>query len=234
MQLPKPFIQPYWRDFVSLFFPETCLLCHRTLMKNEEQICTSCQVNLPVTRYHLRLNDNPVFHDLKIVENLKAACAYLKYRRHGMAQKLLKALKYRGNYDVGVLMGSWYGQQLRDIIRGDGLIPVPIHPTKYKQRGYNQSVAIAEGLQEHLDIPIHTTAVIRQTPTSTQTRRKRVDRWQAMQGVFAVIDPSAIRGKHLVVIDDVVTTGATLVSLCETLNAHQPTSIQIIAMATGK
>lgn len=223
-----------WTDFISLLFPETCISCNDTLLKNENQICVNCKVNLPVTNYHLSLNDNPVYNDLKIIENLHAATAYLSYHKFGIAQKMLKQLKYKGNYEIGQLLGNWYGTHLVDNIKADVILPVPIHTSKIKQRGYNQSMAIAEGLQSALKIPIDQKSVIRTKKTLTQTKRQKVDRWHAMREVFTVIETGAIQGKDILIVDDVITTGATLFSLCHTINTASPGSLQIVAMATGK
>jgi ComF family protein len=234
MSIRNAILYNYWQDFVSLLFPETCNHCNQTLLKNELHLCTSCQIQLPVTNYHLCLNDNPIYNDLKIIENLVAATAYLKYSRHGMAQKLLKRLKYGGDYEIGKVLGSWYGSHLKEIISADCMIPVPIHKSKLKQRGYNQSQAIAEGLQGYVNIAIDNTSVVRNKATATQTKRNKTDRWVAMSEVFEVRSPDQIRNKNLVIIDDVITTGATIFSLCETINRYEPQSLQVIAIATGK
>jgi predicted amidophosphoribosyltransferase len=160
-------------DFVSLIYPETCLLCNDVLQKNEVQICTICTIDLPVTNHHKSINDNPVFNDLKIIENLSSAASFLKYNKHGKAQKLLKALKYGGNYEIGLILGKMYGSHLKDIIDPDLMIPLPIHKSKLKTRGYNQSQAICEGIQFHLNVPMDTTSVIRAHRTSTQTEKDK-------------------------------------------------------------
>lgn len=224
----------YLSDFVSLIFPETCLFCHDILRKNEHQLCTRCLVNLPVTNYHLKLNGNPLYNDLKIIENLTLAAAYLKYHKFGLAQTLLKSLKYKGNYEIGVLLGSWYGHHLKNKIQADIILPVPIHQDKLKKRGYNQSTAIAEGIQASLEIPIDQSSVVRKKKTSTQTKRHKVERWSAMKGVFEVVNPAELSGKEVLIVDDVITTGATIFSLCETINEHGPESIKVVSIATGK
>jgi ComF family protein len=234
MSLQMANISSYFQDFISLLFPDTCNYCNQTLLKNERHICTSCQLQLPITNYHLSLNDNPLYNDLKIIEKLEAATAYLKYNRHGMAQNLLKKLKYRGDYEMGKTLGSWYGSHLKEIISADSMIPVPIHQTKLKQRGYNQSQAIAEGLQEHLQLSIDSTSVVRKKATATQTKKNKTDRWVAMTEVFEVKKPDQINKKKIIIIDDVITTGATIFSLCEAINRHNPMSLQVIAIATGK
>ena len=228
------FIKTIWEDFVSLIFPEVCLTCNDVLLKNETHICTHCQLELPVTGYHKSINDNPVYNDLKIIENLTGAAAYLKYNRHGKAQVLLHQLKYKGNYEVGVKLGQMYGSHLSEVIQADIMIPVPIHKSKLKQRGYNQTMAICEGLQSSLSIPIDTESILRTKLTSTQTKKHKVDRWLAMEGIFGVSNPQAITGKRVLIVDDVITTGATLYSLCQVINQHDPKSIQIISIASGK
>lgn len=223
-----------WEDFLSLIFPEICLTCHDVLLKNELQICTLCQLDMPISGYHKSVNDNPVYNDLKIIENLTGATAYLKYNRFGKAQKLLHELKYKGNYDLGVHLGQMYGSHLSEFITCDVMIPVPIHKSKLKQRGYNQTMAICEGIQNYLKVPIDDRAVIRAKKTSTQTKRHKVDRWLAMDTIFEVQHPENILNKDILIVDDVITTGATLYALCQSINKHQPRSIQIVAIASGK
>jgi ComF family protein len=228
------FVQNYLDDFVSLIFPETCLHCRQILLKNENHICTSCQINLPITGFHKSYNDNPIFNDLKIIENLTLATAYLRYNRFGIAQTLLHELKYRGNYELGIQLGRWYGSHLKDVVKGDFLMPVPIHKRKLKQRGYNQATAICEGLQQELPLAIYHEVAIRNKAGKTQTKRSKIDRWNAIEGVFTVRKPAEVEGKRIIIVDDVVTTGATIFSLCDALNRHNPFSIQVVAIASGK
>lgn len=227
-------IREYVDDFISLLLPTTCHHCHQTLRKNEHHICTLCQMDLPTTNYHLSYNDNPLFNDLKIIENVTFAAAYLHYQKFGLAQTLLHQLKYCGNYELGVQLGLWYGSHLENKVLGDILIPVPIHPKKLKTRGYNQSQAIAEGLQQRLRIPLGVDHVSRVRNTSTQTRKKKIGRWMELQGAFNVKQPERIQSRRIVVVDDVVTTGSTIYALCEQLNLFKPKSIQVLAIATGK
>ena len=191
-------------------------------------------VDLPVTNYHQSVNDNPVYNDLKIIENLEAAVSYLKYHKKGTAQKLLHALKYNGCYQVGVLLGRLFSSHLAQKIHGDLMIPVPIHKSKIKKRGYNQSAAICEGLQHALMIPFDDQAVIRQKASDTQTKKQKVDRWLSMEGLFHVKNPSLIESRKIIIVDDVITTGATIYSLCAAINKYNPASITVIALASGK
>lgn len=221
-------------DFWSLIFPNTCLHCRQPLKKNESQICTTCLISFPVTDYHQSINDNPLFNDLKIIQNVTFATAYLHYNKFGVAQTLLHQLKYRGNYEVGILLGEWYSSHLVEAVTGDVIIPVPIHPEKLKTRGYNQSDAIAEGLRYHLRIPVEKSAITRVKKTLTQTKREKVSRWLALQDAFEVINPQALTKKRIILVDDVITTGSTIAALCEEINRFEPESIQIVAIATGK
>ncbi|MFT4738557.1 MAG: ComF family protein [Cyclobacteriaceae bacterium] len=234
MKPVSAFITNIWDDFSALLFPLICVNCRKVLLTNEYHICTKCQIALPVTNYHKRLNDNPVYNDLKIMENLQGAAAYLKYNKHGVAQNVLYKLKYKGGYTLGVHFGRLYGSHLVDCINVDCIVPVPIHPKKLNKRGYNQCMAIAEGLQQYLEIPIYSDAISRVKQTATQTKNDKVDRWRAMTDVFAVKDHEILAGKRVLLVDDVITTGATMYALSCAIDLCQPTSITVVALASGK
>ena len=206
------FARTYLHDFVSLLFPELCAACRESLMANEEIICMDCRFNLPYTNFHL-LADNIVAQQFWGKINVEAAFALFYFTKGGKVQNLLHQLKYNGQQEVGKLMGKMAGEQLlkNEVFKSvDYIIPVPLHKKRLRERGYNQSTCFAEGLAGKLNTVVEENNLIRQRATSTQTRKSRFARFENMQEVFAVLDPEKLANKHVLLVDDVITTGSTL------------------------
>lgn len=202
----------YLHDFVSLLFPELCAACRETLVANEHIICTDCMFNLPYTNFHLQA-DNIVAQQFWGKMNVEAAFALFYFTKGGKVQNLLHQLKYNGQQDVGKLMGKMAGEQLlkNKVFNSiDYIIPVPLHKKRLRERGYNQSECFADGLAEKLNAAVEVGNLVRQRATSTQTRKSRFARFENMQEVFAVTAPEKLKGKHILLVDDVITTGSTL------------------------
>jgi ComF family protein len=199
-------------DFLALFYPRVCVACHTSLIKGEEVLCTSCLSQLPRTAYH-SYNDNPVRNRLAGRLPLQFASAFLKFRKGGLVQSLLHELKYNNRPEVGVRMGHLYGLELLDIGMGgefDVIVPVPLHASRMRKRGYNQSAKFAEGLSEALKIEWEESISLRVTATNTQTRKGRADRWNNVKDAFSIAAIEKVAGKRILLVDDVITTGATL------------------------
>ncbi|OON70976.1 ComF family protein [Hymenobacter sp. CRA2] len=201
-------------DFVSLIFPRTCLACQQSLARGETHLCTACRTQLPYTDYHrLSPTGNPLARRFWGRVPVQYVLSYLRFLRRGRVQHLLHQLKYQGQQEVGTALGQMYGQELADSGLGsdiDLIVPVPLHRRKLAKRGYNQSDTFAEGLALSLQVPWSTTALRRVSFTASQTRKSRAERWQNVAEVFEVAQPEAVLGKHVLVVDDVLTTGATL------------------------
>lgn len=201
-----------WSDFVSLFFPNYCLSCSLSLFKGEDILCTRCILELPKTDYHLQA-DNPIKLRLEGRLPLTYAMAFLKFRKSGIVQQLLHQLKYNGHREVGLRLGMLYGKELRDAGFGkdfDVIVPVPLHAARQRRRGYNQSACFAEGLSVSLDIPWNESITTRTISTTTQTKKSKLERWENVKDVFNIQHLSEIEGKRILLVDDVITTGATL------------------------
>lgn len=222
-------------DFLNLFFPNTCLLCKRPLIDGENQICLHCLCDLPQTSYALQQN-NPVEQLFAGKVNITAASAFLHYEKESHVQKLIHALKYYDNKELGYLLGRMAAFVLMEsnspLCQADLLIPIPLHPRKIKQRGYNQSEWIARGVSSILHIPVDTSHVFRIKKTDTQTRKSIYERWGNVQGVFSIIDQQDLAGKHILLIDDVVTTGSTMEACALLLENIPKTQIYAFALAT--
>ncbi|BAU56147.1 ComF family protein [Mucilaginibacter gotjawali] len=204
--------ETYIADFVSLLFPELCAACGDSLVANEHLICTSCRITLPYTNFHL-LPDNIVAQQFWGKIKLEGAFALFYFAKGGKVQNLMHRFKYKGQKEIGNLLGEIAGAQLikNDIYKNvDHIIPVPLHKKRLSQRGYNQSACFAEGLAKQLNTTVMEHNLIRPAATETQTRKSRFDRYQNMKEVFYVLNPEELKNKHILLVDDVITTGSTL------------------------
>ncbi|NBH89360.1 ComF family protein [Parabacteroides distasonis] len=223
-----------WNNLLNLFFPNLCKICKRPLVEGEEQICLKCLCDLPHTGYHQQAN-NPV-EQLFIGKNrIEYATAYLRYEKGGKVQSLIHSLKYHDNKELGYLLGRQIARELQadhsPICTVDLLIPVPLHPRKKRQRGYNQSEWIASGIRSVWDIPIDTQSLARTTHTNTQTHKAIYDRWLNVCSIFNVIYPESLKNKHILLIDDVITTGATISACAKALSGIPGIRISILALS---
>jgi ComF family protein len=202
----------YLSDFVSLLFPELCAACHETLLANEHLICTGCHYNLPYTNFHLQA-DNIVARQFWGKIPIEAAYALFYFAKGGNVQNLMHQFKYKGMKQIGHLLGKMAGDQLikNDIFNTvDFIIPVPLHKKRMQQRGYNQSTCFAEGLAEKLMALVDDGNLVRQKATETQTHKNRFERFENMLEVFEVKNSEKLTNKHVLLVDDVITTGSTL------------------------
>lgn len=229
----KSLLRTVVADFISLFYPDYCLGCSITLIKGEQLICTRCLMQMAQTNYHRELM-NPLMIRLSGRIPLRCALAYFKFSKHGRIQKVLHALKYKNHPDVGVMLGKAYGEKLlRSGLRFDAILAVPLHKQRLRRRGYNQSGKFAEGLSLIMSIPFYENALIRTTKTSTQTNKGKVERWQNVRDIFQY-DPSAgLAGKDVLLVDDVITTGATIEACAAALEEAGCKSISIGCIAVA-
>ncbi|WP_042480342.1 ComF family protein [Solitalea canadensis] len=226
----------YINDFLSLIFPELCQACGNNLFKGETVICTFCQQHLPYTNFHLD-KANPVAKQFWGKIKIEAACACFNFRKGGKVQNLLHQLKYKKQQEVGVKLGRIYGYQLRYAEPYDSvdiIIPVPLHPTKLKTRGYNQSECFAKGLAESMKIPINSNSLIKTTSNETQTKKNRFQRHENVESIYQIRDIDELSGKHILLVDDVITTGATIEACAESLLKIENVSVSVAAIAYAK
>jgi len=221
-----------FRDFVSLFYPEVCITCGEGLAHKEEFICTSCFYKLPKTDYHNYPN-NPLYRAFYGRAEIRAAASYCYYAKGGMVQDLVHEIKYNGKKELGTSFGKWYGIELKPIhpfSELDCIIPVPLHPKKLKRRGYNQSTFFAEGLAKTLNIQVISNGLTRVRDTETQTNKSRFSRWENVKDVFTVTNKEQLMGKHVLLVDDIITTGATLEACIHVLNSVPVASVSIASV----
>jgi ComF family protein len=210
---PAPVTWRTWlNDFVGLFVPRLCPACDKALLTFEEVLCLECLTDLPRTRFH-HDPQNKVEQLFWGRVRLEAASAFLQFSRSGKAQGMLHQLKYRQDRSVGIHLGRLMAEELRNVTRFHGVdayLPVPLHHRKERRRGYNQSRVLAEGMADVWPKPILGQELMRVVRTPSQTRKGRLERWVNVKEAFQLPDPEALRGMHVLIIDDVVTTGATV------------------------
>jgi ComF family protein len=209
---PMQALRNYLADFVSLIFPQLCAACRTSLMTNEDILCTDCLYNLPFTNFHQQA-DNIVAQQFWGKLNIQGAYALYYFNKGGKVQNMVHQFKYNGMYRIGNLLGSIAGKQLVQnamFSTVDYIIPVPLHKKRLKTRGYNQSAYFAEGLATQLNAIVELNNLIRTVATKTQTHKSRFARFQNMQEVFAVTHPKNLENKHIILVDDIITTGSTL------------------------
>ncbi|GAB3322767.1 ComF family protein [Larkinella ripae] len=231
-------IKSSFQDLLNLLYPNPCLLCQCTLQNQEELICTTCRLRLPETGQHrgeaLVAGQNRFAGKVPV----EFVYAYLYFTKRGKTQRLIHALKYRDRKEVGHLLGRWYGYQLKTESQLpkqiDLIVGVPLHPAKLRQRGYNQSDWFAQGLSEMLEIPWNDRALVRTKDTISQTGQDRLGRWENVNMVFTVEKPDLVAGKRLLLVDDVLTTGATLEACTAALRAANSRSVGIITIAATR
>lgn len=222
-----------WTDLWKLFFPQCCLVCGKTLLEGEEYLCFHCLSNMPRTHLYLH-KDNEMEKELWGKFPIERASAYLYYSKGGDVKKLLTDLKYRGNADLGCFLGRCMTREMLSsgFFQGvDGIIPVPLHPRKQKIRGYNQSIMLANGISSVTNIPVWNDLLVRTQYTQTQTRKGSYERWLNVKDMFECTSPERLRGKHVLLVDDVFTTGATLVACADAFRQIPDLRFSVLTLA---
>lgn len=225
-----------YEDFLALVFPKTCCVCKRSLFEFENQLCRICISRLPVTSYHLRPEKNELKTKILGLTEANHVLSFLRFTKKGLSQRILHQLKYRNKPELGNVMGRLYGHLLLEYGYSqywNMLIPVPLHPIRYKRRGYNQSERFAQGLAEVLQTPVRT-HLQRVKYTETQTNKSRLQRWENVETVFSLRRDADVRDQKVLLVDDVMTTGATLASCSNTLLGEGARSVDIAVIAAGR
>jgi ComF family protein len=228
-------IKKIFTDTLHLLYPHICTGCGSDILSRESQLCARCFVNLPVTEFAKHAN-NPIEKYFWGRIPVMAAHAHFYFGKGLVVQQLIHQLKYKNNKDIGIFLGELMGKELANsnrFIGIDALIPLPLFPDKERKRGYNQAAIICNGMSTVMNVPVITGNLIRQRYTETQTKKHRVERWENVEGSFAVKDPSLFKNKHLLLVDDVVTTGATLEAAGNVLVHDASVKLSIAAVATA-
>jgi len=230
-------LKRYLQSFFSIIYPDICTNCSRVLIQQEETLCTHCFLDIPVLDYHLQEN-NPIILDLPNGHFVSNAFVFMKYNKEGLAPKLLNQLKYKGNNLVGSSLGKWFSHHMfSDIepLKLDYIIPVPIHISKKRHRGYNQVEVIARELETILKIPMETNFLGRRRTKKAQVKKSKFKRWEKSEEQYYLRAGSEnLKDSSVLLVDDVITTGATIDSIICLLNALGVAGIYIACIATGK
>lgn len=218
-------------DFLSLIYPRPCEACGNILFKHEQFICNYCKINLPKSNFHKNPENALHITFMGRVPLIHALPFYL-FEKSGRVQKMLHAIKYKGQKDLGEYLGNLYGKELSEHINNvDVIVPIPLHKNKLKARGYNQSEYFAKGLANGLKIEMDTTSLERTVETSTQTKKKKYERWENTEGVFNLKNKDHLSNKHILLTDDVITTGATIDAAWQALKETEGIKISVASIA---
>ncbi len=209
------------------------MACGKPLYRHEDCVCSLCLNHLPITNFHLH-NDNPVSQLFWGKIQLESAASFLYFNKGGKVQHLIHQLKYKDQKQVGTYIGKMYGKLLKKSIffnSVDIVMPVPLHPKKQRQRGYNQSDFFATGLAASMEIAVDKTTLYRTKASESQTKKSRYGRFQNVSSIFALRDLEKLKGKHILLVDDVITTGSTIESCVNTLQQIPKIKISVASIA---
>lgn len=223
------------RAFFNLIFPQQCVVCNRLLSHAEEYMCTVCNIGMPRTHYHLQ-KDNFIEKLFWGQIPIERATTFFFYQKGNSYCNIIHELKYRGGKHIGQTMGRYMANEMQgsgffeDI---DVIIPIPLHTKKLRKRGYNQSEWIAMGVSDITRIPIDNKAIVRKTYTESQTKQSASARLENVRDAFEALRPEQFAGKHILLVDDVLTTGATIIACASTLSHIEGVRFSVIALSVS-
>ena len=226
-------LKTFINDTLHLFYPHVCTGCGSDLIQNGNLICLECINNLPQTNFAQHAN-NPIEKLFWGRIPLVAAHSEFYFSKQSLIQQLIHQLKYKNNKEIGFYMGELMGKSLLDsnrFVSIDALIPLPLNAAKERKRGYNQAAIICEGMSAIMNVPVIKNNVLRQRDTDTQTKKHRTERWHNVAESFIIKDDAVLKGKHFLLVDDVVTTGATLEACGELMLSIEGVKLSIATLA---
>lgn len=225
----------WFKSLLDILYPKICVTCDAQLRVNENQICTTCLLDLPYTDTHkvgIMALENKFIGRVEI----EKIFTFVRFSKKSGVQRLLHVLKYKENKKIGFDVGVYYGELIKKeilLLEIDYLLPVPIHPKKLKKRGYNQAEVFSLGLSESIKIRTKTNFLEKIKETGSQTKESRNERFENIKGSFKINDGESLRGKNIAIIDDVLTTGATLEEITHILKKEGVSKLIIITIATA-
>ena len=222
-----------FKSIINLFFPPVCSGCHSLLISNENVICTLCRHNLPLTNHHIN-PENEAFKKFYGRIPVEYASALLYFHKKGIVQELIHNLKYKGQEEIGTVLGEWYAEELRNLViikSVDQIIPVPLHKRKLRERGYNQVTNFGLALSKNLNLDYNNSVLFRKIYSKTQSKKNLLNRSDGIDTTFDVSFTEKDHNKHFLLIDDVITTGSTLEACSHALLKIPGAKISVVCMA---
>ena len=225
----------FFNSFTQLLFPNLCICCKGYLSNQERLICDMCNYNLPLYEFN-SLKDNDLRKKFWGTLPIQECLAYLSFKQNNEVQKVMHELKYNGNKEICFAMGLTLGRlilsfdKLDDI---DFIIPIPLHKKREDQRGFNQAEVIANGVSNIIKAPVLNNVVVRVINNKSQTNRNRLDRSINTDNIFKVMDLKPLEGKHILLLDDVITTGATMISCGNSLLRVKDLKLSVAGLAVA-
>ena len=220
-------------DISNVLVPKVCFGCNAHLLGGEHLLCTSCRNDLPLTDYNFNV-ENPVDRIFYGIINIKKANSFLFFTENGTVQQLLHHLKYKNQEMVGEFLGDWFGQSIKEkgfIDKIDIVIPVPLHSKKLKKRGYNQVSLFASRLAHHLGAELREDILLKTANSKTQTKKGRIGRWFDNKALFTISEAVKLQGKNVLLVDDIITTGATIEKCALAIQKSQLINLYVASMA---
>jgi ComF family protein len=228
-------LKELYKSLKHLIYPHYCLHCKSVFLDKDQLLCSTCTHELPLTKFEI-IKDNTIEKLFWGRIKIEHAFAYGYFTKGGIFQYLIHELKYKGNIDAGILLGRLIGKCIKKSSyykHIDILVPLPLHPLKLAKRGFNQAEIIAVGIAEETGLPIIKNIALRGKNTSTQTAKSRIERFENMRNVFYIKNIVAFENKHVLLIDDIITTGATLEACAATILEAENVKVYIAAAAYG-
>ena len=223
----------FFKNIFHLLYPDICIGCGSDLMSGHNVLCADCMGQLPETGF-FEYENNPVEKIFRGRLPLATASAHTYFTKDSVVQRLLHSLKYGNNKDAGRYMGRLMGRKLKTCQWNSdlfALIPLPLHFAKEKKRGYNQAELICEGMSSEMGVPVLSDVMVRRKNTATQTHKTRLERWNNIESKFELLKPAGIMNRHILLVDDVITTGATLEACGSALLQTKGVRLSIAAFA---
>ncbi len=222
----------------QFIYPKICHACDGVLYTHEHIFCTKCRVNFPRTNFHWFPEDNPVTKTFWGKTIIRYGFAYLLFSKDSKTQTSLHHLKYHNKKEVAFEFGKIYGSELKEsnlLNDVDYIFPVPLHKDKLLKRGFNQSLLFADGLSSVLNIPATDQFLLKTLANETQTKKNRIERWDNTKDVYTILNPEILKNKKILLVDDVITTGATIESCVKSLLISGVCSVDVASIAyTGR
>ncbi len=214
----------------KILIPLGCFGCNAPMRKGERLICTVCRNQLPLTEYNYT-DENPVDRIFYGRIDIRKANSFLFFTQNGIVKNIIHHLKYKNQEQIGTFFGDWYAQLIKERLEIDIVVPVPLHKKKLKKRGYNQVTLFGKQLAHHLNAEYNENVLLKTANTKTLTKKNRFSRWKANQDLYKLIDSEYISGKTILLVDDVITTGATIEACAIALKKAKEVTIYVATIA---